>query len=178
MLSVPVLETDRLRMRGHRVSDYDQCCALWGDPQVVHHIRPKPFTPEEVWSRMLRHAGHWALLGFGSWVVEEKASGRFVGEVGFLDYHRDIQPPLLTTPEIGWVLAPHAHGKGYATEAVNAALNWGDRHFGPVRTSCIITPNNSASIRVANKCGFCQLQPVSYGGESILLFVRDSPEQR
>lgn len=173
MSGIPLIETGRLRMRGHRISDYEQSCALWGDPQVVRHIRPKPFTPEEVWSRLLRHAGLWALLGFGSWVVEEKESGRFVGEVGFLDFHRDIQPPLLSPPEVGWVLAPHAHGKGYATESVNAALTWGDRHFGPVRASCIITAENAASIHVARKCGFRELQPVTYGGEQVLLFVRD-----
>ena len=173
MSSIPLLETARLRMRGHQVSDYDHSCALWGDPQTVRYIRPKPFTAEEVWSRMLRHAGHWALLGFGSWVVEEKATGRFVGEVGFLDYHRDIKPQPMHTPEVGWVLAPHAAGKGYATEAVGAALAWGDGHFATKQTWCIITPENAASIRVAKKCGFGDPQSVTYGTDPLLRFVRD-----
>jgi RimJ/RimL family protein N-acetyltransferase len=146
---------------------------MWADPEVVRHIRPKPFTREEVWSRLLRHAGLWALLGYGTWVVEEKDSGRFVGEVGFLNYQRDLQPPMGETPEIGWVLAAEAQGKGYATEAVQAAVAWGDRHLGGARTACIITRENTASIHVAKKCGYRELHPVQYKGESLLLFVRE-----
>lgn len=173
MLAIPTIETERLRLRGHTTADFENSCRMWGDPEVVRYIRPKPFTPEEVWSRLLRHAGLWALLGFGTWVVEDKQSGEFLGEVGFLDYRRELQPPIDLSPEIGWVLVARAHGQGYATEAVQGALEWGEQHFGPVRTACIITRENTGSIRVASKCGFRELQTVTYKGEPILLFVRD-----
>ncbi len=173
MHNIPVLETARLRMRGFQISDFENSANLWGDPAVTRFIREKPFTREEVWSRLLRHAGHWALLGFGFWVVEEKSSGAFVGEVGFLDLHRELDPPINITPEVGWVLAPTAHGKGYATEAVKGALAWGDEKFQGARTSCIITPQNRPSIRVAEKCGFQQWRTVKYHGEELLLFARD-----
>jgi RimJ/RimL family protein N-acetyltransferase len=62
------------------------------------------------------------LLGFGYWVIEDKATGRFVGEVGFADYKRDMESPVKEAPEIGWVLAADAHGSGYATEAARAAI--------------------------------------------------------
>jgi len=78
---------------------------------------------------LLRYAGHWALLGYGYWVAEEKSTGAFVGELGFADYKRDLQPALPEVPEAGWVLMPWAHGKGYATEAVRAIALWGDAHF-------------------------------------------------
>jgi RimJ/RimL family protein N-acetyltransferase len=173
MPAIPILETERLRMRGHTLADFDSSCAMWADPEVIRYLRPKPFTREEVWSRLLRHAGLWSLLGYGSWVVEEKQTGRFVGEVGFLNYQRDLQPPVDALPEIGWVLVPSVYGKGYATEAVRAAVVWGDKHFGAVRTSCIITPENAPSIRVASKCGYRELQTVTYKGEPLLLFVRE-----
>jgi len=151
---IPVLETERLRLRGHRVEDFADCLALWSDPVVTRFIGGKPLTGEEVWARLLRYAGHWTLLGYGYWVVEEKDGGRFVGEVGFADFKRQITPSFDGIPEIGWVLARKAHGKGYATEAVLAAAAWGDRHFGGITTGCLINPDNIASIRVAEKGGY------------------------
>jgi RimJ/RimL family protein N-acetyltransferase len=73
----------------------------------------------------LRYVGHWSWLGFGYWLVEEKTSGQFVGEVGFADYKREIEPSIDDVPEIGWVLVPAMYGRGYATESVRAAIDWG-----------------------------------------------------
>lgn len=172
--SIPELETERLKLRAHRVEDFIDCAAMWADPAVIRHIRAQPFTAEETWTRLLRFLGHWALLGFGYWAVEQKGTGEFLGEVGFADYKRDMKPSLDGIPEIGWVLAAHAHGKGYATEAVQAAIVWGDRHFGNLRTACIIAPENLASIRVAEKCGYKGWERTSYHDHPVLLFARES----
>src|ERR1700728_4453717 len=102
MQPVPVLETERLRLRGHRLDDFAACADMWADPIVTRHIGGQPFSEEESWTRLLRYAGHWALLGFGYWVVHEKDSQRFVGEVGFLNARREIAPSFGGTPEIGW----------------------------------------------------------------------------
>src|SRR5271157_4057024 len=121
-VQVPVLETERLKLRGHRLDDFTASAAMWADPNVTRHIGGKPLSEEEAWTKFLRYVGHWALLGFGYWVVEEKATGNFVGEIGFADYKREMQSPVKELPEIGWVLAAWAHGKGYATEAAQAAI--------------------------------------------------------
>jgi RimJ/RimL family protein N-acetyltransferase len=126
---VPILETERLKLRGHRLEDFSDCAAMWADAAVTRFIGGKPLSEEEAWTKFLRYAGHWALLGFGYWVAEEKATGKFVGEIGFADYKREIEPSLKGTPEIGWVLASAFHGRGYATEAVRAVVEWGDRCF-------------------------------------------------
>ena len=170
--TVPVLETERLVLRGHALDDFADCLALWTDPEVTRFIGGNPSTREEVWARLLRYVGHWALLGFGYWVVAEKATGRFLGEVGFADFRREIEPSLEGVPEIGWVLAPHSHGRGYATEAVRAAIAWGEGHFGPVRTACIIAPENEPSIRVAAKCGYREFQRTTYQAQPTNVFVR------
>lgn len=170
--AVPVVETERLTLRGHRPDDFADSLALWTDPEVTRFTSGKPSTQEEVWARLLRYAGHWAMLGFGYWVVMEKATGRFLGEVGFADFRREIEPSLDGTPEIGWVIAPHAHGKGYATEAVRAAIAWGESHFGPVRTACIIAPENAPSIRVAEKCGYREFCRTAYKDKPTIMFVR------
>jgi RimJ/RimL family protein N-acetyltransferase len=173
---IPILETERLKLRGHRVEDFSHCAAMWADPNVTKHIGDKPFTEEESWTRLLRYVGHWALLGFGYWVVEEKTTGNFIGETGFADYKRDIEPSLRGVPEIGWVFASQAHGQGYATEAVRAVVAWGDAHFPSARTACIIDPENLPSTRVALKCGYRELQTTSYKGHPTVIFVRDRLE--
>jgi RimJ/RimL family protein N-acetyltransferase len=175
---VPVVETKRLKLRGHRLADFAACAAMWADPVVTRHFG-KPFTEEEAWTRFLRYAGHWNLLGFGYWAVEEKATGSFAGEIGFANFKRDIQSSLKHLPEIGWILASQCHGKGYATEAVRAALAWGDRYFdrnfGASRTTCIIHPDNLPSIRVAEKCGYREVQRTTYKQHPTIVFVREGP---
>jgi RimJ/RimL family protein N-acetyltransferase len=171
---VPILETERLKLRGHRVEDFADCAAMWADAAVTRFIGGKPLGEEEAWTKFLRYAGHWALLGFGYWVAEEKATGKFVGEIGFADYKREIEPSLKGTPEIGWVLASAFHGRGYATEAVRAVVEWGDRTLEKARTACIIAPENLASIRVAEKCGYRQSQVTTYKGHDVLMLVREA----
>ncbi len=171
-MTVPVLETERLTLRAHRLEDFTACAAMWADPIVTQYIGGKPSTEEESWTRLLRYVGHWALLGFGYWAVEEKATGKFVGEIGFADYKRDLEPSLKDTPEAGWVFVSESHGKGYATESVRAAVAWGEAHFGSSQTACLIHPDNLASIRVAGKCGYRELQLVTYKGHSTKMFVR------
>jgi RimJ/RimL family protein N-acetyltransferase len=170
--SAPTLETGRLILRAHRLADYEPSAAMWGDEGVARFIGGKPFTPEEVWQRMLRYPGHWSLLGYGYWVLEEKATGDFVGEAGFLNLNRAIDPPFGDAPEAGWVLAPAAHGKGYATEAMERAAAWIDAGFGAARTVCMISPQNTPSLRVAEKLGYRQYASTTYKGSPTLLFER------
>jgi RimJ/RimL family protein N-acetyltransferase len=70
------------------------------------------------------------------------------------------------------VLVSDAHGKGYATEAVRAVVAWGERRFGNVETVCLIHPDNRASIRVAEKCGYRERQVTTYHGQPTVLFAR------
>jgi RimJ/RimL family protein N-acetyltransferase len=169
--NIPTVETERLILRGHRADDLDDSAAMWGDADVVRYIGGRQFSREEVWARLLRYVGHWSLLGYGYWAVHEKASGRFVGEVGLADFKRDLEPRL-DAPEVGWVLATWSHGKGFATEAVRAALAWGASQLGAERTVCIIDPPNAASIHVAEKCGYKEVGHLTYKGSAALLFER------
>lgn len=145
---------------------------MWAHPDVTRHIGGRPFSEEEVWGRVLRYIGHWAALGYGYWAIREKGTDRFVGELGFADFKRDLQPPLNGVPEIGWALSPWAHGKGLATEAVRAAVEWSDQHFAAKRTVCLISPANRASIRVAEKCGYKEFKRTTYKSEPTILFER------
>lgn len=159
-------------MRGHRMDDFPHSAAMWADAKVVQYIGGKSQTEEESWTRFLRYVGHWVALGFGYWVIEEKATSAFVGEIGFADYKRDMQPALRGIPEIGWALVSPFHGKGYATEAVRSVVAWGDQHFGSLRTACMIAPSNHASVRVAEKCGYVEAGIAIYKGNAVRLFMR------
>lgn len=169
---VPMLHTERLTLRRHALEDFEDAVAVWADPAVTRFIGGRPFTRQETWTKLLRYVGHWELLGYGYWAVVETATGRFVGEVGFADFRRVIDPPIDGSPEAGWVLAPWAHGRGYATEAVSAAIAWGADHFTAPRTVCLIDPGNRASIRVAQKCGYRPYVETTYAGEPTIIFER------
>lgn len=170
--AIPELRTERLVLRAPRVSDYEASAALWSDPAVVRHIGGRVFTSEEIWGRLLRYVGHWALLGFGSWIIEEAATGKPVGEVGLFIGRRTIEPPLGDAPELGWVISPAHQGRGYGGEAVAAALAWADARWDRRRTVCLIHPDNTPSLRLAARCGFTEYARADYQGAPAILFER------
>ena len=172
--NVPLVETDRLRLRGHRLEDYPACVAMWSEPVVTQFIGGKPSTPQQTWMRLMGYIGHWSLMHYGYWVVEEKSSGKFIGEVGFADFNRDVADSMRGVPELGWALAPFAHGKGYATEATRAALTWGDKHLPSRRTVCMIHVDNLASIRVAEKIGYEIFERAEFAGTPTLFLERNA----
>ena len=170
------LESARLILQPHVCEDFSEVAALWRDPEVTRFIGGRPFGAEESWTRLLRYIGHWAALGFGYWTIRERDSGRFVGEVGLAEYRREIEPGFNGAPEIGWALAPSAWGRGYAVEAVRTALAWADVRFGGARTVCIISPENTASIVVAQKCGYALTGTALYRGADIQVYARDGQD--
>jgi RimJ/RimL family protein N-acetyltransferase len=170
MVQIPIVETERLILRDHRLSDFDAYAALWRNPLVTRFIGGRARTREESWIRFLRHAGMWHHIGFGFWAIEEKASGAMVGEGGFHELKRDIQPSLEGTLETGWSLLPHVHGKGYATEAIRGMLGWAAANRPEMTITCFIDPDNLASIRVAEKCGFIERVRTEYGGEPVIIY--------
>ena len=173
-----VLRTLRLTLTPPALADFDDYAALWADLAVVRHMGGVPFSRSAAWARFQRQAGGWALRGFGTWVVRERASGRFVGEVGFCDFKRDITPALGPEPEAGWMLAPWSHGQGLASEAVAAAHAWGDARFGAPRTVCMIGPNNAPSLRLAARMGYAEYARAAYGERSVTLLERPAPARQ
>lgn len=177
----PVLETERLVLSAHTTDDFAALAAMWAEPAAVAHIfGGTPSTRRDSWMRMLWYQGLWPLLGYGYWAVREKASGRYVGDLGFADFYRDIEPPIRGIPEAGWTLAGWAHGQGYATEALRAALDWLDAQPRFERSVCLITPANRASLRVADKSGYANPLAVRMNDQDSLLLTRPrrSPADR
>jgi RimJ/RimL family protein N-acetyltransferase len=168
----PTLETARLVLRPFRESDIEAQSRAMGDPGVVRHLGGTPFSREDAWRRLLCAPGLWNLLGYGYWAVVEKDGGAYVGQIGFADFKRDLEPNIEGLPEMGWILAPEMHGRGYATEAVVAAIAWADATLDAPELTAIIDHANTASIRVAEKSGFSIREEAVYRGAPILLFRR------
>lgn len=169
---VPVIETARLRLREFRETDLAAQAATLGNPEIMRHVGGVPLSREETWRKMLAAPGLWAMLGYGYWAVERKQDGVYLGQVGFADFKREIEPSVEGVPEMGWIFAPHAHSRGYAGEAVAAALAWADAELDVPQLCCIIAPDNAASIRVAVRGGFVEAERTVYKGDPTLIFRR------
>ncbi|MEA3010094.1 MAG: hypothetical protein QOJ91_1786 [Sphingomonadales bacterium] len=170
--AAPTIETPRLRLRGFQASDLDAQLAAMTDPEVYRHLGGSPATREETWRKILASPGLWVLLGYGYWAAERREGGAYVGQIGFADFKRDMEPSIEGIPEMGWILGREVQGKGYATEAVLAALAWADEALGGREIVAIINHANAPSIRIAEKGGFTVREEAVYRGEPILLFRR------
>lgn len=149
MNETPVLETERLVLRGWRESDLDPIAAMMAEPEVARFLTAdgRPQDRAATWRGMAMMAGHWALHGFGMFVVEEKSSGHVTGRVGVW------RPEGWVGHELGWGLAPDFWGKGYAHEAARAAGDWAFSSL-PIETLVsLIDVQNVRSQALARKFG-------------------------
>ncbi|MDR3528177.1 MAG: GNAT family N-acetyltransferase [Rhizomicrobium sp.] len=172
-LNIPVLDTPRLILRAHRREDFETMVSIWQDPAVTRHFHGVSLSREDIWGRFLRGFGMWVVNGYGLWAVEDKATGDYAGTVGAFEVKREITPPVGDMPEAGWTFAARFHGKGYATEAMQAALRWTDSALAGRAMFCIVAPENTPSIRVAQKCGFKPWFETTYHEAPTLAFKRE-----
>ena len=170
----PHVETDRLILRTFHPDDLPSFSELLADPASFLFPQRAPMSATEAWNRLLRHFGHWAAMGHGLFAVEEKASGRLVGEVGLGDFRRSLGPAFDDFPEATWTIAGWSRGRGYATEAAAAAQDWADRNLGARRTVCLIHTGNQASLRVAARLGYSAFAEREYRGYPALLLGRSA----
>ncbi len=170
LTQAPRLETERLVLRQFTVDDFAPLAAFWADPGVVKFIGGEPQSAEASWNRLLRYIGHWQALGYGYWAVFEKQSDRYIGSFGLQDAKRDLTPAL-AFPEAGWALTPEVHGKGYASEALDAMLQWADRNVN-MPLCCIIDEENQRSIHLAERFGFRFEHNVTYHSKAVGMYLR------
>ena len=169
---IPVLETERLRLRGYQLSDFPAHAAIWAHPRTTRDFGGYVYDEEMCWLRFQRAIGEWHFFSYGMWAVEEKQSGNYVGAVGFMQAKRAIDVPFRDAPEAGWVIAPDRHGQGLAREALNAAFSWADDHIDAQETWCMINPPNEISRKVAARFGFQAALETHYKGKPIQTYLR------
>lgn len=143
---IPVLETERLVMRKWRESDLESYAAQRSDPELMRYIG-KPLTAQEVRDDFHREVNQWQTLGYGCFIATLAGTGVPVGFAGL--WH----PEDLDEPELCWSLFPGHFGKGYATEAADAALVWAAKELGLPPLMSFIHPDNAPSHAVALRLG-------------------------
>ena len=142
------LETDRLILRMFRQDDLDEYAAICADPEVTRYLGDGTTLDRAgTWRQMAVLVGHWHLLGYGQWAVEERATGRLLGRLGFLN------PEGWPGFELGWVLGREYWGKGYASEGARRALAYAFTEMGREHVISLIHPDNHNSMRVAERLG-------------------------
>ena len=147
-MEIPRLETERLILREWREeTDFPTSASMMADPDVMRYLSGEPVNEGEAWRSMAVMVGHWTLRGYGHWAVEERASGRFIGRLGFL------YPAGWPDFEIGWTISKEHWGKGFATEGARRALAYAFDEMGRDHVISLIHPDNAASIAVATKLG-------------------------
>jgi RimJ/RimL family protein N-acetyltransferase len=167
-VSVPTLDTARLRLRPWHDEDLEPYAAMCGDPEVMRYMGDgAPLSRDDAWRSMAMFVGHWQLRGYGMWAVEEYDSRAFVGRVGL---HRPEGWPGL---EVGWMLDRATWGRGYATEAGRASLDYAWRVLDVDHVISLIMPENQASIRVAERLGQKREDTFDLNGLEVLVFGVD-----
>ena len=147
----PTVETKRLLLRPFREEDVDAYAAVLQTRQVRASLHlPDDVGREQAWLGMAQQLGQWELRGTGQWALEDLATGAFVGRAGMHFPERADWPGI----EIGWALHPNHWGKGYATEAGAAAVEYAFAHHDVDALYSVILPENAASQAVARRLGF------------------------
>lgn len=139
------LETERLVLRRHRPADAEDYIQFFLSKRASHVGRPK--NRFGAWRNFAMEAGHWALYGYGPWMVVPKGSDTAIGSVGC--WH----PELFPERELGWLLWEGAEGQGFAYEAARAARDHDYRTHGVTTLVSYIDPQNARSIRLAERLG-------------------------
>ena len=152
--SGPVLVTERLELWRPQVGDREGLRALIAPDAVRRFLGGMEADDHDVFMRLLRNAGSWALYGYGTFVVRERGQSDIVGNCGVFHSWRGFGRGLDDVAESGWIIAQSAWGKGYAHEAMTAALAWFEREHGGRATLCMIEQGHGASQAVAAKLGY------------------------
>lgn len=144
------LTTDRLHLTPFAPEHLEGLNVLDSDPEVMRYISKGAVkTLEETRHGIGRAQTRWAEFGFGWWAVFEHGSDDLIGMAAFQYIANDPRNPL----EIGWRLRPDMQGKGYATEAAQAAVDFGFNVTEVDEIIAVCYPENMPSQKVMQRLG-------------------------
>ena len=169
-LEIPVLETERLRLRSFCKGDIEGYVAMNADPEVLRYLAgagAEPWDRGRSWRHLAFLLGHWQLGDAGMWAVEHRETGDFIGVVGF------AAPDGWPGFELAWTLRRGWWRSGYPTEGARAALEYAFTVLEKARVISLIHPENRASIRVAERIGERLQGHIQHFGREMLCYGLD-----
>ena len=168
------IDTDRLHLRPWEYQDVDDLYQLTLDDRMRTFLGTWVPSREDSHNRLLRNGGCWHFLGWGPFKAIERESGEIVGNIGLFDGFRGLGEDFDPYPEAGWIVRHQSWGRGYASEAMSAILDWFDREHGGGRTVCMISIGNKGSERIAEKLGYRPIGLGEYKGEELMRYAREA----
>ena len=166
-MTVPLIETERLRLRDLREIDFAAYAAMCADPEVMRYLGSGPLSAEDAWRQLAMFAGHWVLRGFGMWAAETR-DGELVGRVGLHFPHGWPER------ELGWALAREHWGRGYALEAATAARDYAFHDLRWPGLVSYVHPENARSIRLAERLGARPAGAIDLRVHRVLVFAHSA----
>lgn len=168
-LPIPVIETERLILRGPELQDFEPLCAFNSDADRMRYLGGPVTDADTVWRGFLTGIGHWMWRGYGMWTLQEKASGQTVGRVGVINHL------MWDEPEIGWHIFADHEGRGYVTEAALVARRYAAESWGLDRLISYIDPANTRSRAVAERLGATvERERPEFFGSTVLVYRHPS----
>ncbi|MCX7032513.1 MAG: GNAT family protein [Arenimonas sp.] len=147
--SLPVLESERIRLRPLRMDDAPDVYEMYSDPEITRYWSFSAWTQPAQAEAWLAERIGWGPPSVYGWALADRESDRFLGTTALFS----LSGPLHRA-ELGYSLMPTHQGRGLATEAVRTALDFGFDTLGLERMEADVDPRNEASCRLAERLGF------------------------
>lgn len=155
-----ILDTPQLRVREMMVEDLEALYEIYSHPTTTLYMEGLYEDKEKEASYMKDYIRNvYGFYGYGLWIVEEKTSERIVGRAGLS--HREGYEE----PELGYVIGRKYQNKGYATQVCRAILDYGKSELGFAHFNAFVHKDNTASIRICEKCGMHRIEQALIGDE-------------
>ena len=146
LTGIPVIETERLRLRGPKTTDFEAMAGFLASPRSTHV--GGPVSRAQAWRSFGHLTGHWLHRGYSMFVLADKTTDDAIGMAG------PWFPEGWPEPEIGWsIWAPEAEGKGLAHEAALASRRFAYDSLGWKTAISLIAENNHRSQALAHRMG-------------------------
>ena len=149
---IPSFDTKRIHLRGAVLSDLDPLDEFFSSPESRFVGGPRPRG--ETWDAICSGVGHWAMLGFGLWILTEREEGKVIGVAGLQ------QPDGWPEPELIWVLFENYTGQGLATEALDGIRRYIDKVYGIKSPISLLYPEYTRVVEMAERMGARRIKDV------------------
>lgn len=166
-----VITTERMMMRQMMRDDVRHLMHIFADPVAMRYY-PSTMNDTEALAWIENTQRNYRQYGTGFWVLEERQSGRFLGQCGLIPQELDG----VLEREIAYLLVRDEWGRGYATEAARACQQYGFQTLGLSRLISLIDVRNVPSARVAERIGMTLERTITKWDKAVWVYSCSSTQ--